>query len=38
MTSFARASRTCMRDSLIMADGAKYRETTLAKVEDRVYA
>jgi len=38
MTSFARASRKCMRDSLIMADGAKYRETTLAKVEDRVYS
>jgi hypothetical protein len=35
MASFARAMRKCTRDSLIMAEGTKYRETTLARVEGK---
>ena len=34
LASFARATRKCMRDSLIMAGTAKYRESTLARVQD----
>ena len=36
MTSFSRATRKCMRDSLIVAGTAKYRENTLVKTERNV--
>lgn len=35
LVSFARATRKCIRDSLIMAGIAKYRENTLVKVNSR---
>jgi hypothetical protein len=35
MAGFSRASRKCMRDSLIMAGGAKYKENSMCKIDDK---
>ena len=35
LASFSRATRKCMRDSLIIAGTAKYKENTLARTESR---